>query len=143
MIAGDWVPRLAIRLRGQYPVALIVDRAEAGHVRLGRLVVNGARRQGVGTAVLSELIAACDEHGDTLSVTPTADFGANVARLTRWYRRFGFTSNTGRRRDSDIEESMYRRPSPTLTPHPREQGKQPCEEHEIVARFAPTPDKEA
>lgn len=79
---------------------------------LSRIVVPAAARdQGAGSQVMKALCAEADAAGATVALTPSVDFGAtSVARLTRFYKGFGFVENRGRNKDFTISESMYRLP---------------------------------
>jgi hypothetical protein len=59
---------------------------------------------------MDELTAYADAYGLNLATTPSADFGGSVARLRRFYARFGFAPNKGRSRDYGTQETMIRRP---------------------------------
>jgi 2'-5' RNA ligase len=68
------------------------------------------RNKGLGTAVMERLIELADRDGATLALTPASDFGSSLPRLKKFYRRFGFTPNAGRRADNAITGAMIRRP---------------------------------
>ena len=69
------------------------------------------RKQGMGTAFMEELTALADQEGKTVFLTPSRDFGAtSVARLRRFYGRFGFKRNLGRNKDFRSAEAMIRVP---------------------------------
>jgi len=85
-----------------------------GWLHLSRIVVGKwLRGQGVGTLAMTELVALADHHGLAMSLSPGTDFGGtSVERLRRFYRRFGFVSNKGRRKDFTVSASMYRKGGP-------------------------------
>jgi GNAT superfamily N-acetyltransferase len=68
-----------------------------GLVTVNTIVLPPERQgRGIGTEVLGELCALADESGHWMAVTPVSDLGASsVARLVRFYERFGFTANRG------------------------------------------------
>lgn len=74
------------------------------------------RNSGVGTRALKRLCNLADLFECQIVLTPEHyDRHGNRnergdARLTRWYRRFGFVSNKGRNADYEIWDSMYRNP---------------------------------
>lgn len=75
------------------------------------VVPKPARNRGIGSAVMDELTAAADRHGAVLLLTPSRSFGAtSVARLRRFYGRFGFVRNLGRRARHEWSGTMYRLP---------------------------------
>lgn len=78
------------------------------------------RRNGIGTQTLCDLTAAADRHGWTLAGTPDTSLGSSRAGLDRLYRRFGFTSNRGRRADFTISESLVRTPQQLPTTSTRD-----------------------
>jgi hypothetical protein len=81
------------------------------NINLSRIEVNQAGRgQGTGTKAMQEIIDYADQAGRTIVLSPSADFGGNVNRLTKFYKRLGFTENKGRGKDYAISEAMYREP---------------------------------
>lgn len=78
-------------------------------VVVNKVVVPEAMRgQGVGTRFMRDVIEYADAVGKPVALTPSADFGGNVRRLTNWYQSLGFAPNTGRGRNLEISESMIR-----------------------------------
>jgi GNAT superfamily N-acetyltransferase len=79
-------------------------------------VPKAARRRGVGTSAMEELVAFADRHQLPVLLTPAVpgDPGgpSSRARLVRFYRRFGFVENKGRAKDFTVSEGMYREPRP-------------------------------
>jgi len=71
------------------------------------------RGQGLADQQLEQLINQADADGITLALTPSSAFGANKARLTKWYKRHGFVPNKGRNKDFSTRESMVRPPKAT------------------------------
>lgn len=79
-----------------------------GDLSLSKIVA-AQPKQGIGTAFMTELVALADQYGARIRLTPALDFGAtSIARLKRFYKRFGFVENRGRNKDFSISESMYR-----------------------------------
>ena len=54
------------------------------------LVPEGFRNQGVGTLLMERLCARVDGLNITLYIHPSAGYGSDLDRLTRFYERFGF-----------------------------------------------------
>lgn len=83
------------------------------NLHLSRIVIERGRRgQGLGTRAMEELTSIADRYGLLTTLSPSTDFGgSSVERLKKFYRRFGFVSNKGRRKDFTLQDSMYRRPS--------------------------------
>jgi GNAT superfamily N-acetyltransferase len=83
-----------------------------GVINLSKIVVPGeSRGQGAGTAAMKALIDYADSTAQVIALSPSKDFGAtSVNRLNQFYKRFGFVKNTGKNRDYEISESMYRLP---------------------------------
>ncbi len=78
---------------------------------LSRIVVPpSARSQGVGSRIMRDVERYADSAGLPVGLTPSGDFGGSVPRLNEFYRRFGFTPNTGRSRDFSTRETMLRQP---------------------------------
>ena len=83
----------------------------AKQLTLSKIVVpKELRNQGAGTAFMNDLLAEADRAGKTVALTPASDFGGNKARLTEYYKRFGFVPNKGKTADYEISEAMYRNP---------------------------------
>lgn len=88
--------------------------AENGdYINVSKIVVPDTKRgQGVGTSAMQTLLDYADANGKTVALTPSKDFGASsMARLTDFYKRLGFVSNAGRKRDFATQESMIRSPA--------------------------------
>ncbi|QZE12048.1 PLxRFG protein [Klebsiella phage vB_KpnP_ZX1] len=104
----------AASLREENP-GLKIDLVGSGKVvTLSRIVVpDDARNSGTGTAVMQRLTQWADQNGKTLALSPSGDFGGNKARLSDFYKRFGFVENKGRAKDYEISETMYREPQET------------------------------
>lgn len=67
---------------------------------------------GYGTRLMNDLTAIADFKRWTLTLTPDLGLGAtSIARLKRFYRRFGFRENKGRNTDFSVNDSMIRKPS--------------------------------
>ena len=86
-----------------------------GVIKLSKIRIDKeARKQGVGTEAMNELIAYADKTGQKVVLNPSKDFGASsVNRLKKFYKQFGFVENKGKNRDFEISEDMYRDPTPT------------------------------
>ena len=106
----SWPDQLAAQLRAEFPgLMLDLHRDPSGYVILPRIKVP-ERQQGTGTAIMQRIVTAADANGDTLVLSPTTEWGSSLARLTRFYRRFGFVPNKGRAKDFTTRETMIRRP---------------------------------
>lgn len=123
----DWVDQFSAHVEASYPqVFLLVKRSgiprpdgERRPVIIDTIKVErDARGRGLARAVLTELCAQADRHGDTLTVSPSVHREHGwTAHPKKWARFFtsglGFVSNRGSRgRDFSINETMYRKPRP-------------------------------
>lgn len=81
-------------------------------VTLGQLVVGPSiRGTGVGSSFMEALTREADKEGLILALTPDTCYGASsLARLRRFYQRFGFRRNAGRNINFLINEDMWREP---------------------------------
>lgn len=111
-MSTDWLASFVAAQLAEHPgLKLDAARSNAGHIVVSGIVVPRERRgRGIGEAVMRQFIALADEHGDTLALTPSPDFGGSVTRLRRWCGRLGFRANKGRGVDFEIGEDMVRRP---------------------------------
>lgn len=92
---------------------IIIDVSQRGNeLNLSRIEIpKKLRKQGLGTQAMESLTTIADENGLTLTLTPSKEFGAtSVARLIKFYKRFGFVENKGRNKDFTYKESMLRKP---------------------------------
>ena len=68
------------------------------------------RRQGLGSGLMSEITALCDKYSLLCVLTPEATETPKTG-LLRFYKRFGFVSNMGRKKDFRFRNSMIRYPN--------------------------------
>jgi len=77
------------------------------HIELKRIIVpKELRGQGIGTNVIKDLIQYAQSIKKPIFTTPSSSFGGNESRLTKFYKSFGFKSNSGSNRDFRSRESM-------------------------------------
>lgn len=78
------------------------------------IVPKDARKQGVGTAVMEDLVNYADQVGKRIELTvglkDKYHGTTSRGRLVKFYKRFGFVENKGRNKDYTTRESMYREP---------------------------------
>ena len=112
MIAADWLPQFTLYLRSRYrALTLVIGRAWEGHLVLREfLIAEWARGRGLGTQVLRELLAAADQHNDTMVLCP-ASWGPDPARLIRWFERMGFVRSRQCVGNAGVPHTMRRRPA--------------------------------
>jgi GNAT superfamily N-acetyltransferase len=91
---------------------VIMPEGTDGYFNIARITVpSQIRGGGIGTGAMEAIAAKADELGVTLTLTPSTDYGASsVARLVRFYRRFGFRPNRGRTADFETRAAMIRPP---------------------------------
>lgn len=78
----------------KYPVVLGIS-CNYGNIRVHSIVVEKSQRnQGIGTAVMNEIIAFADSNNLTITLTPDSSLGGNLRRLKKFYRRLGFKKYT-------------------------------------------------
>jgi GNAT superfamily N-acetyltransferase len=72
------------------------------------------RNQGIGTAVMTDLVELADQNSRRVWLTPSKKSMAigttSRDRLVRFYKGFGFVENTGKHRDFSQRHTMYRDP---------------------------------
>ena len=83
-----------------------------GNITLHEIALEkGKRGQGIGSESMQELIDYADLTGQRILLTPsTAYGGTSVKRLEKFYKRFGFKSNKGRKKDFRFKDTMKREP---------------------------------
>lgn len=96
-------------IQDQYPGVKLRLAENDSQIELALIdVPQDQREQGIGSAIMSRLVEHADKEGKALVLSPSAEFGGNKARLTEWYKRFGFVENKGKNRDYEVSETMYR-----------------------------------
>lgn len=89
---------------------LYLHERSDGTISVDNMVVKKEyRNKGIGTKILSDVIAYADEAGKTITLTPTSEFGTK-SKLTRWYKAHGFVENKGKNADYRLSDTMYRLP---------------------------------
>lgn len=79
------------------------------YITLGKIIIEDPNN-GYGTLFMEELCKWCDEHKKCLCLTPDDSFGSDIIRLKKFYKKFGFILNKGRKKLFDIKETYYRLP---------------------------------
>ena len=84
------------------------------------IVPKGQRKQGIGTAVMQDLIGYADSIGKRLELSPGIKDSyhgtTSRRRLINFYKRFGFLENKGRNKDYSTSKGMYREPQAVEQP---------------------------
>ncbi len=104
--------QFAERLKDKYNLSKFSAYETPTSISLDMLEVpKAARKQGVGTAVMTELINYADDTNKRIVLTPETITGTtSQPRLVKFYKRFGFIENKGRNKDFEISSGMYRDP---------------------------------
>lgn len=98
-------------LKGKFPGVDFWLTQRGDIATLDRVVVpKEMRGQGVGSEFMAELVKAADADGARIGLTPSSDLGGNKARLTEFYKRYGFVPNKGKNRDFELMQGMVRQP---------------------------------
>ena len=80
-------------------------------VYLAAIVVPKERREeGIGSAYMEELTELADKYNIIVLTSPEESFGGTLSRLNKFYKRFGFVFNKGRKKDFRFMYKMYRLP---------------------------------
>ena len=101
-----------IKLASEYPDIELSAWDINTYILLDRIIIpKQLRNQGLGTEVMTKVCNIADESGKLIVLEPDTSFGAtSVARLIRFYKRFGFKVNKGRYKNFSFVEGMYRVP---------------------------------
>ena len=79
-------------------------------IYLSKIIVDN-KKQGLGTKAMDDLISYADKTQQTITLTPSLDYGASsIKRLKDFYKRFDFVENKGRNKDFEFRDTMYRTP---------------------------------
>ncbi len=103
------------RLKDKYNLTTFFVTERPTELVLGMIEVPKVdRKQGIGTAVMDELIQYADSNNKRIILTPglrdDRHGTTSRARLVKFYKRFGFVENKGRYKDFSISDGMYRDP---------------------------------
>jgi hypothetical protein len=80
-------------------------------IRLNKISVPKEERgEGKAVEAMGNLIDVADKNGETISLSPTSEFGSSKTRLIKFYKKFGFVENKGKNKDYAISDTMYREP---------------------------------
>ena len=80
-------------------------------VRVSKIVVpKEMRNQGLGKAVMNDVMQYADQKGVKVVLTPDGTYGGSVPKLKKFYGDLGFVPNAGRNKDYSISDLMYRDP---------------------------------
>jgi len=82
-------------------------------------VPDGSKGEGHAAAAMKDTLDWADAHGVTVTLSPTAEFGASKKRLERWYRSMGFVPNKGRNKDFRFTDAMLRPPKESTMGNPK------------------------
>ena len=102
-------------LQKKYELTTLFLSDYNGTLELSMLEVpKAARKQGTGTAAMTEIVQYADKQQKRITLTPgstddrhgTTSYG----RLVKFYKRFGFVENKGRKKDFTTRAGMYRNP---------------------------------
>ena len=98
------------KILGKYNLKDLILSKNGKYVTLNKIVAKECGK-GYGSKFMEELTRIADENGWVLTLTPDASFGASsVGRLKKFYKKFGFVPNKGKKTDFNTRESMIRRP---------------------------------
>lgn len=115
------VEEFANKLESKFGVTLnIIDNPRTDHFVLSAIKVPKEKQgEGIGSKVMKELIDFADANNKVIALTPDSSYGTSKTALTKWYKKLGFTSNTGRSRSFNHRETMHRKPKPLEKAHVR------------------------
>ena len=84
----------------------------SGEIVLSRIEVpQNVRGKGLGSKAMDQIVEMADKEGKIIRLTPDISFGGtSVARLKKFYKRFGFVENKGKNKDFTFKDTMLRLP---------------------------------
>lgn len=105
---GNWQNTLRNKY-GDNLDTLYVSKKPSGIVEVDMIRVKN-QGQGIGSAVMQDLIDAADTQGVTMALTPEKVGNTSVTKLKEFYKRFGFVENKGRNKDFGTTSAFIREP---------------------------------
>lgn len=104
------IENILLKKYGEHLKGLDIYEKE-GSLVLSRIVINDdTRESGIGSKVMSDLVAYADENNKIIALTPSEDFGGVKSRLIKFYKRFGFVPNSGSNKNYEFRDTMIREP---------------------------------
>ena len=99
-------------LSNKYGVDISLMSGHDNRIELSKIIIPKENRgEGIGDKVMRDLISYADTNNRVITLTPTKEFGASsINRLTNFYKKYGFVKNSGKHKDYEISDSMYRNP---------------------------------
>ena len=99
------------KLKEQYPDVIFELKYGNNTIELNRIVIpKELRKQGIGSQFMKALIQFASINKSLIILTPSDSFGAtSVARLKKFYKRFGFVENKGKNANYQLSCGMYRK----------------------------------
>ncbi len=80
----------------EYPVTLVIEE-RGNSIFLDLIMVDeNKRRRGYGTQVMNRIVDYADRNRMYIYLTPSGDYGSNVRRLKKFYKRFSFKKTKNR-----------------------------------------------
>jgi GNAT superfamily N-acetyltransferase len=103
------------RLKEEYGIDLYLYKRNNDTIKLDSLIVpKNQRKMGIGSRVLEEIINFADANDYRIVLTPGVkdkyQGTTSQKRLIKFYKRFGFVLNKGKKANYKISELMYRNP---------------------------------
>lgn len=86
----DLVNNLMNDLEARYNISLYLSYDKYSDSIIISKIVAGERSKGIGTKAMEEIIGFADQHGLSVALTPSSDFGGSIKRLEKFYKQFGF-----------------------------------------------------
>lgn len=81
------------------------------HIEINTIVINPQfRGKGIASEIIEQIVAYANKRNMILTLTPNDTWGSSVARLKKFYKRFGFESNRGRNRNFKYMDTMIKYP---------------------------------
>jgi len=82
------------------------------HIAINAIIIpKDSRGEGIGSKIMQEITNYADKHKKIIVLDPSTDFGAtSINRLKKFYSRFGFVKNSGRKKNFQFSQAMIRNP---------------------------------
>lgn len=112
-------------IKKQFPTVKFGFTGNTGTIAVEKIVVpESAREKGVGTEAMKAIVELAGKNDLIVTLTPSADFGGNKARLIKFYKSLGFVENKGKNKSYEISDTMYL--------EPKQNGKLNSQSSEVV-----------
>jgi len=105
-----------IKIDGKIVGKIELSNRNNEYIILDRIFINKEYRgNGYADDGLNKLKSLADKSNKIITLTPDSTWGSNIEKLKKWYKSHGFVINSGKKKDFQTMQLMYRLPKSGIT----------------------------